>query len=229
MHKTLQANFVPYTFNQFVDFLFARDVQSESARRRDSWYFNTEVCFDPHRVCGYYVQLFRNSAFLLERYSTAQLEQGFSAMTVRSLSCSVQQLIWSPELPFINRAECVRSMVYLCRDVFQHDAIGVTASMWWDSFCFAWECGNRQRSRGGEDLLMQDVLFGALSEVVLFDSSICRASALHGLEHLHHPETLAWIDGLIPSHPDIAEELTEYADGIRGRDPMWMRVARAAD
>jgi hypothetical protein len=105
-------------------------------------------------------------------------------------------------------------MVYLCRDVFQHDAIGFAASIWWDSFCFAWESGNRQRSRGGEDLAMQDVLFGALSEVVLIDSSICRGSALHGLGHLHHPGTLALIDGLVRSHPELAQELTEYADGF---------------
>jgi hypothetical protein len=225
MRQKVHADLTPFTFNQFVDFLFARAVQSESANLRDRWYFNTEACFDPQRVCGYYVQLFRDSAFLLDRYSRAQLDQGFSAMTVSSLSCSIQELIWSPELPFVDRAECVRSMVYLCRDVFQHDAIGFTASMWWDSFCFAWECGNRQRSRGGEDLLMQDVLFDALSEVVLIDSSICRGSALHGLEHLHHPETLALIDGLIRSHPELAQELTEYADGIQGRGPLWMRVA----
>jgi hypothetical protein len=224
MRQKVHADLTPYTFNQFVDFLFARAVQAESANRRDSWYFNTEVGFDPRRICGYYVQLFRNSAFLMDRYSRAQLEQGFSAMN-GSLSCSVRELIWSRELPFIDRAECVRSMVYLCRDVFQHDAIGFTASMWWDGFCFDWECGNRRRSRGGEDLAMQDVLFGALSEVVLIDSTICRGSALHGLEHLHHPETLVLIDGLIRSHPELAQELTEYADGIRGRDPLWMRVA----
>lgn len=226
MRQKVHADLTQYTFNQFVDFLFARAVQAEPAKLRDSWYFNTEVCFDPRRVCGYYVRLFCNSAFLLDRYSCAQLDQGFSAMMVSSLSCSVQELIWRPELPFADRAECVRSMVYLCRDVFQDDAIEFTASVWWDSFCFAWECGNRRRSRGGEDLLMQDVLFGTLSEVVLIDSPICRGSALHGLEHLHHPETLALIDGLIRSHPELAQELTEHADGIRGRDPLPTRVAR---
>jgi len=106
-------------------------------------------------------------------------------------------------------------MFHLCRDIFRQDEIGFTASMWWDSFCFDWECGNKRRSRGGEDLLMQDVMFGTLSHVMLIDSSICRGSALHGLEHLHHPETLALIDGLIRSHPELAEELTQYADGIR--------------
>jgi hypothetical protein len=110
-------------------------------------------------------------------------------------------------------------MFHLFRDVFRHDAIGFTASIWWDSFRFEWECGNRRRSRGGEDLLMQDVIFGTLSQVMLIDSSICRDSALHGLEHLHHPDTLALIDGLIRSHPELAEELTQYADFIRNRGP----------
>jgi hypothetical protein len=227
--RKLQADLKPYTFSQFVDFLFAPVAQSESVSRNDRWYFNTKVCFDPHRICGYYVQLFRNSAFLLDHYSRGQLEQGFSAMTVRSLSCSVLELIWNPELPFVERAECVRSMFHLCRDIFRQDEIGFTASMWWDSFCFDWECGNKRRSRGGEDLLMQDVMLGTLSQVMLIDSSICRGSALHGLEHLHHPETLALIEGLILSHPELAEELTQCADGIRNRDPLWMRDARPGD
>jgi len=105
--RNLQADLKPYTFSQFVDFLFAPVAQSESVSRNDRWYFNTKVCFDPHRICGYYVQLFRNSAFLLDHYSRGQLEQGFSAMTVRSLSCSVLELIWNPDLPFVERAECV--------------------------------------------------------------------------------------------------------------------------
>jgi hypothetical protein len=227
MRQKVHEDLTP--FNQFVDFLFARVVHSESRNQNERGYFNTEVRFDAHRVRGYYVQLFRNSALLLDSYSDAQLEQGLSAITLRSLSCSVRQLIWSRELAFAERAECVRSMFYFCRDVFRHDAIGFTASIWWETFCFDWECGNRRRSRGGEDLLMQDVLFGMLSQVVLIDSSICRGSALHGLEHLHHPETLALIGGLIRSHPQLAEELTEYAYGIRGCDPLWMRGASRGD
>jgi len=76
---------------------------------------------------------------------------------------------------------------------------------------------------------MQDVLFGTLSRVLLIDSSICRGSALHGLEHLHHPETMVLIGGVIQSHPELAEQLTGYADVIRGRDPLWMRSAKPGD
>ena len=70
---------------------------------------------------------------------------------------------------------------------------------------------------------MQDVLFETLSEVLLIDSSICRGSALHGLEHLHHPETMALIDSVIRGHPELAGELATYATSIRGQDPLWMR------
>lgn len=219
------ADITNYDFDQFLDFLFAPVVPPE-AGPRDRWYFNTRTSCDPSRVCGYYVRLFRNAALLLERYSRGQLEHGFEAMRARSLSCSVRQLIWNRELAFPEREECVRSMFHLCREVFRTDSIGFTASMWWDSFCFDWECGNRRRSRGGEDLLMQDVLFATLSEVLLIDSSICRGSALHGLEHLHHPNTMALVDGVIKSHPELAKQLRGWADVTRGRDPLWMRGAK---
>ena len=228
MRTRLYVDITQCDFDKFVDFLFAPVVQPESARR-DRWYFNTRVSFDPNRVCGYYVHLFRNAGFLLERYSRGQLEQGFGAIQVRSLCCSVRQIMWHRDLPFSDREECVRSIFHFCRDIFRHDAFEFTASMWWDSFCFDWECGNRRRSRGGEDLLMQDVLFGTLSRVLLIDSSICRGSALHGLEHLHHPETMVLIGGVIQSHPELAEQLTGYADVIRGRDPLWMRSAKPGD
>ncbi len=73
---------------------------------------------------------------------------------------------------------------------------------------------------------MQDVLFGTLSQVLQIDSSICRGSALHGLEHLHHPETIVMIDDVIQSNPELAEQLTEYINVIRGRDPLWMKGAK---
>ena len=222
MNEKEYVDITQFDFDQFIDFLFARIVQPESTRS-DRWYFNTRVSFDPHLVCGHYIRLFRNAAFLLDRFSRDQVEQGLGALRVRSLSCSVRQLIWNPCLPFSQREECVKSMLPFCSDIFRHDSLKFTASMWWDSFCFDWECGNRRRSRGGEDLLMQDVLFETLSEVLLIDSSICRGSALHGLEHLHHPETMALIDSVIRGHPELAGELATYATSIRGQDPLWMR------
>ena len=223
MREGLYADIRSYSFNEFVDFLFDRPLQPESEDRSRSWFFNTQVSFDPARVCEYYVRLFRQPSFLIDHFSREQLEQGFRATTRRSLSCSAKCIIWNTDLPFQARAECVKSMFYLFPAVFSIDPLGFNASMWWDAFCFDWECGIKRRARGGEDLKMQDVLFETLSEVLTLDSAICRGSALHGLEHLHHPETRMLIGTFLSDHPDLAMEWKDYLQRICRDKPLWMQ------
>ena len=83
--------------------------------------------------------------------------------------------------------------------------------MWWDSLCYEWHCGNRDRDRGGEDLLMQDVIFETLSGLLKSDSTTCQGAALHGLGHLHHPKTQELVDSYLAEHPSLKEEWKAYA------------------
>ena len=87
------------------------------------------------------------------------------------------------------REECVRSMYFLFRELFIDESLQTSVCMWWDSFCYGWHGGNRKRSRGGDDLLMQDGMFETLSRILALESDICQGAALHGLSHLHHPKT----------------------------------------
>ena len=221
MREKFYADIRTYSFEEFIDFLFGRPVHSQTGDRSQTWYFNTEVAFDAEIVCGYHVQLFLAPAFLYDRFTKQQMEQAFRAMTVRSLGCSVKQVIWNTDLPFHTREECVRSMFHLFPAVFAKDRLGHTASMWWDAFCFDWECGVRRRARGGEDATMQDVLLQALSDVLRLDSTICIGSALHGLEHLHHPETKQLMDRFLDASPNLDESLKSDAQSIGHDDPLW--------
>jgi hypothetical protein len=223
MREKLYADIRTSSFEEFIDFLFGRPVLPQTENRSQAWYFNTEVAIETQRVCSYYIQLFLAPGFLYDRFTKQQMEQAFSAMTVRSLSCSVKQVIWNTDLPFHAREECVRSMLHLFPAVFAIDRLGHTASMWWDAFCFDRECGTKRRARGGEDAMMQDVLFQTLSDVLRLDSTICIGSALHGLEHLHHPETKQLMDDFLKAHPDLDELLKTYAKAIGQDDPLWMR------
>ena len=99
-------------------------------------------------------------------------------------------MIWNSLVPFEQRADCVRSMFYVFRDLFSLEPLEFTANMWWDVLCYDYELGRRKRSRGGEDLRMQEVMFETLFAILMIDSEECRHAALHGLSHLHHPSTL---------------------------------------
>jgi hypothetical protein len=167
--------------------------------------------FDPQPLCDYYTRLFRNPCFLLERFTKIQLEEGFWAIQVGFYECSVMDLIWIPDLPFAAREECVRSMLDLFSKLFAVEPLDASAQMWWDSLCFDWDCGNRNRERGGEDLLMQDVMFQTLSSILDLSSAFCQGAALHGLGHLHHPETEQLVGRYLERHPLLTKERREYA------------------
>jgi len=206
-----------YSYDEFVSFIFDREVRGsyrEIHARKGKyhpWYFDVEVTFDPARVCGFYTRLFLNPDFLLEKYSEAQLEQGFWAIQGPAFDCSVFFIMWNEDLPFASRSQCVRSMSQLFLRLFAKESLEQSVAMWWDSLCYEWHCGNRDRNRGGEDLLIQDVIFEVLSGLLKSDSANCRDAALHGLGHLHHPETKALIDSYLAEHPSLSAAARAYA------------------
>jgi hypothetical protein len=58
---------------------------------------------------------------------------------------------------------------------------------------------------------MQDVMFQTLVRILSLDSETCQTAALHGLGHLHHPETKTLIDRYLAEHPSLTKERKEYA------------------
>jgi hypothetical protein len=210
------------SFDEFVAFLFAHDLPNESfeslcekgdTRTWDPWYWHVDVAFDARRVCDYYVQLFEAPKFLLERYSKEQLDQGFWAVQVVNLDCSALSIIWDTDLPFISREQCVRSMFILFKDLFATEPLVNAVWMWWDSFCYDWHCDNRKRSRGGEDRTMQDVMFETLVDILKLESRICQGAALHGLSHLHHPDTGDAIRLYLSRNPLLSDDWKSIALG----------------
>lgn len=178
MEQPKQINVSQYSFDEFISFLFERDVPAETGKQ-EPWYWNTEVIYASELVCRFYVQLFRQPEFLLDRFSKAQLEQGFWAIQSPNLDCGVDRLLWDSALPFTAREECVRSMFDLFSRLFASEPLDSSVQMWWDSLCYDWHCGNRNREVGGEDLQMQDVMFETLASILALDSEICQGAALH--------------------------------------------------
>jgi hypothetical protein len=199
-----------YSFDEFISFIFAHQT-AEDWNKQQPWYWSTDVWYDPFQVCDYYVQLFRQPSFLLQRFSRAQLDEGFWAVHGANLDCAVSRVIWDADLPFSMRKECVRSMADLFRLLFAGGLLQETSGMWWDSLCYDWQCGIRDRERGGEDLRMQNVMFETLTVILRLDSESCQMAALHGLGHLQHPGTAALIHTFIAEHPALTAERKEYA------------------
>lgn len=221
MRQIICVDITHYSFEEFVAFVFDRDVPVEvetrtAEERARRWYYRTNAIFDLRGLSSQYVRLFSESARLLGMFSKLQLEHGFSAIE-SGCSFSVKKLIWNTDLAFEYREGVVRSMFYLFRDFFSVEPLGYEANMWWDGLCYCWEIGQRQRSRGGDDSAMQDVMFATMSEILSIDSDECRFAALHGLHHLHHPTTLE----LIQQHRTTLPYLERWCDEYHAGEQAW--------
>jgi hypothetical protein len=210
MKEPIPVDLSNCSFDEFVSFLFARDVPDKSAKY-EPWYYDLETAFDPERICTYYVQLFTSPEILLERFSKEQLEEGFWAIQSPNLDCGAYRLLVDSDLTLEAKAQCVAAMFELFRKLFATEPLDSSVQMWWDSFCYDWHCGNRKRERAGEDLLLQDAMFQTLSNILSLDSEICHRAALHGLGHLHHPDTKGLIARYIEERPLLNKEMKEYA------------------
>jgi hypothetical protein len=198
------------SFDDFIAFLFDRNVSLES-EGRDYWYWHLEVEFDAKKIGAYYVQLFTRPEFLLSRFTKPQLEEGFWAIQGPNLDCSVSRIIDDSDAPLSAREDCIRSMEDLFSRLFVIAPFDTSVQMWWDSLCYDWHCGNRNRARGGEDSDLQDIFFQTLTKVLAMDSWICQGAALHGLGHLHHPQTRELIDRFIDEHRSLTQDQKGYA------------------
>lgn len=207
---TTRADLTNSSFDDFVKFLFDRDISLES-EGRDYWYWHIEVEFDAPKIGESYIQLFSHPEFLLGRFTKRQLEEGFWAIQRPVLGCSVYRIIENSDLPLSVREECIRSMADLFRRLFASEPFDTSVQMWWDSLFYDWHCGIRKPEGGGEDLELQDMFFQTLAKVLAIDSWICQSSALHGLGHLHHPQTKELIERFIDEHPSLTPEQKAYA------------------
>jgi hypothetical protein len=201
-------------YERFVRFLFDRPVvpvtESGSGAPKP-WYWSTETTFDPGDLVAHYTRLFTEPVTALAPYGDDQLEQGFWAVQGRRLNCSAGELIWDRRLPFDVRATLVRTMYELFKHFFAHHKLDTSVDMWWDSLAYDWHCNNRRRMNGGEDRLMQDVMFETLGKILDLPESHVQHAALHGLGHLHHPDTAAKVNDWMARTTNQNRELLEYA------------------
>ena len=142
----------------------------------------------------------------LTDYSFEEFISFLFAREIVQMNCGLPNLLDDSTLSFEARERCIRATANLFERLFANEALDTSVHMWWDSLCYDWHCGNRNRERGGEDKRLQDVHFETLAQILSVDSEICQEAALHGLGHLHHPDTPALIDLYIEKHSRLTQK-----------------------
>lgn len=208
-------NFKDGSFPQFVEFLFNRPTQLPEAHMEFEDLL--VVDFDPVLLAEYYIQLFSEPLFLLERFSREQLEQGFWQIQNINFTGSVYAIMWGESVPLSLRLRCIDSMYFLYKNLFAVDGLFTSSNMWWDCLLDGHSIGDKHSNHTEDEGKVQNLIFEVLCKILQLDSEECQGAALHGLNHLRHPATESTILDYIKSHPELKEDEVDYCmDCING-------------
>lgn len=197
---------------EFEDFIFQHDVHPVGSS--ETWYhqFGLTIQYDATHSAYLFVKMFEDARSLLKKYEKSKLEQGCWAMVGAGFDGNLNDLIWNSKLPISTKENIILSMFYMYRDLFAHDPMGEACEMWWDSL--AYEINPMRRVdtiNNNEHRRIQNAMFKTLTEILKLDERHCQFAALHGLNHVFHPNTDALIRSFVRRRPDLTDEEVEYA------------------
>lgn len=196
---------------QFERFIFEHDVADGADE--DPWYFNNDlwIDFDEQRNAKLFIELF-NSQDLIKRYSREQLEQGCWAMMGAGLDGSAHALIWDSALNIETKERLIEAMFDVYANLFSVDPLDTCAHMWWDSLAYDFNPMHEADPKANDEhRRIRDAMFRTLIRILNLDSHECQLSALHGLNHVQHPDTSSVISEYLARHPDLSDEDRDYA------------------
>lgn len=199
------------SFEQFIIFVFdhpVEDIQNAWYRGIDEW----EWC-DDSTVFEHLLRLFRNPAFLLERYTNEQLDQGF--WFIKGPCCGfLENTLWNPDIPWSIRKELIDAMGDLYEKLFAINSLDTSSNMWWHTLANDYTSmdGSDIISRGmfPNDPIVQQAIFETLCRIIKLPSRDCQWAALHGMGHLRHPDTVQVITKYL-ENLELDEAIKNYA------------------
>ncbi|WP_208347414.1 hypothetical protein [Pseudaestuariivita rosea] len=199
------------SLDQFKDFVFDHAVHSIGSDQ--VWYhqFDLEIRFDDEHNARCFIKMLTDAKGLLSKYDSEKLEQGCWAM-FSGFDGNLNYLIWDSAIPIKTKEDLIASMYFIYRDLFAVDPLGEACEMWWDGL--AYEIHPLKRAdpeNNPHDKRIQDAMFEVLSKILLLESVHCQSAALHGLNHVAHPDTENIVKKYVESHPELSEADIDYA------------------
>ncbi len=200
------------SLGEFQDFVFQHEVHPVGSDK--TWYsrFDLTILYDPDQNAKLFTRLFADARSLLDKYEKPKLEQGCWAMMGAGFDGSLNDLIWESTISIGVKEKLILSMYYLYRDLFAYEPLGAACEMWWDGL--AYEINPMQRAdtiNNLEHRRIQNVMFETLTQVLKLDQRHCQLAALHGLNHVFHPDTDELIRNFVQERPELTPKEIEYA------------------
>jgi len=151
---------------------------------------------------------------LLERFSPAQIDQGFWFMFLKGQEWFMDPL-WNPAIPRGAREACVLAIPEVYRRLFERQPIGLAPWMLWDLLAHGFlDYPGRPLERAGEDDYIRGAMFQACWIMLGSHSPETQRAALHGVFHLEHPRGPVMIRAWLDSTSDLTDPTRAYAEDV---------------
>ena len=199
------------SLTQFRDFVFDHEVRDA---KNVPWYQdeNLVIAFDPAHNAIRFSEMFQNARSLLRKYDSATLEQGYWAMFGGGFEGNLPDLIWNREIGLNLKVTMIRSMYFLYEDVFATAPRSEASFMWWDEIAYdihPLELADPENNT--EHYAIREAMFETLEKILMIDSWHCQEAALHGFNHVQHPETATVVQQFIDENPGLTNDQIKYA------------------
>ena len=213
------------SFEAWLQFVFDHPVSDPEwfwSDESDSWVGSNA------ETLQHLKQTFRKSGTVLDKYSDAQLNQGFWYLISNSCSNVAYCMVDARE-PWLERKDCLEAIPDLFCQCFQTrctphlshlnesgaSALNSICYMWWDVSPIQGqpETPGRRETDG--------VILQVMEKILTIPSDACRESAIHGLGewHSYYPARVeAIIDNFIWQNRKIRDSLRNYAYAARHGD-----------
>lgn len=191
------------TFEQKVGFLF----DHINLAHLKGWDRKVYVDLDNDEMISFYIELFSNPQFLLDRFTIEQLESSLWVIpTFRkwSLTSMLRPRYIAPH----KHTVLIRAVGDLFEKLFADDRFKDSGAvfMWWDDLAYGY-----LHSRSARYRYFGQIIFETLTQILQLDALHCQKSALHGLNHLRHPDTKQIIMTFLEAHPELSKNDRQYA------------------
>ncbi len=183
------VNLDEFTFDDWVKFIFDRTPNEDQNKR---WYGNIINEGSQEIFAENCIRLFKSPEFLLESYSSWQLDEGFGEFILTE-GIHFWRL-WGKNKDADLRHEFILSSVSLFEKLFTKKPLKFSCFMWWDCL---------RGFNEDKDTKVFDWMFEALSQILDIDSVDCQLSALHGLGHIEHHGKKNLIENFLRKYPNF--------------------------
>ncbi|WP_230661584.1 hypothetical protein [Psychrobacter sp. I-STPA10] len=158
---------------------------------------------NPPQLLAYYRQFFQQSDVLFNQYGLKKMNDALSFI-LSHFDYGFETLAYDSRIDFEARKTVIEAIYDLYAKLFVSDAIEHHRYMLWDGLAFSYTMELFSYHCKEEDIIpLQNVMFATLNKILQLDSKECQYGALHGLNHLQHPDTKTSIEQYIATQADL--------------------------